>query len=225
MAEIAKTPRKSVVPDGYPALVAILGGLKEARAAIEREPLLLKYAGDQYLGKLLTLRQLLGKEGAQQVLRQAPYLLLHEKQRKSHKFKVAFQSMERLFGAQGTRKRVLERPELLTLGVCLQRALGFAERKLGSVEEVRKNFDGVLQRTGLAKHLGWEMKPRPRHGYWTPKTKLPMGFGPNPCSWSPHRNPTGRAGPARGQWDEEEPEVSTQREVVDAEVLASAETA
>ena len=32
----------------------------------------------------------------------------------------------------GARKRVLERPELLALGVTLERALDFAERKYGS---------------------------------------------------------------------------------------------
>lgn len=222
MAEIAKTPRKSVVPEGYPALVAIFGGLEEAKAAVEREPMLLKWQGDQFLGKLLTLRQLLGRDGAQQALRKAPYFLHHEDQRKSHKFKLAFAAMERLFGTEGTRKRVLERPELLALGVCLQRALTFAEKKMGSTEAVRKNFEAVLMRTGLREHLGWEKKARPRWGYWSPKTQLPLGFPPNHCSWSPHVNPTGRAGPARGRWDEEDPETPSSQPVVDAEVVAPA---
>jgi len=217
MDKIRKTPWRSEVPECYPALVAIFGSLDEAHEAIEREPLLLKWQSDQFMGRLARLRLLLGKEGAQNALRKAPYFLLHEAQRKSFKFLHAFQAMEKLFGTEETQRRVAEQPELLALGICLERALRFAERKLGSREAVRDNFESVLRRTGLAEHLQWETKQRPRHGYWTPKTGLPLGFPPNSCSWSPNKNPTGRAGPARGQWDEVEEEEVT--EVMDVDDL------
>jgi len=204
MDAVASRKSRSTVPEPWPAIVAIFGGLAEATAAIEREPLLLKYQGEQFLGKLATLRMLLGREGAQEAVRKAPFLLLHEDQRKSQKFKLSFLAMERYFGAEGARKRVLERPELLALGVTLERALDFAERKYGSRQAVADDFENVLKRTGLSEHLGWEAKSRPRRGLWTPsQTQYPTGFPPNSNSWSPHKNPTGRAGPARGRWDEE----------------------
>mmetsp|Transcript_107715 Transcript_107715/g.303438 ORF Transcript_107715/g.303438 Transcript_107715/m.303438 type:complete len:486 (-) Transcript_107715:55-1512(-) len=204
MDRIRRSPVKSVVPECYPTLVAIFGGLTEAHKAINREPLLLKWQGNQFLGRLARLRKLLGRDGAQDALRKAPYMLLHENQRKSRKFQHAFDSLQRIFGTEETRRLTTQRPELLAIGTCLKRALRFAERKLGSPEAVRDNFDSVLRRTGLADHLEWEMKPRPRHGIWTPASKLPMGFPLNHSSWSPHRNPTGLCGPARGQWDEDE---------------------
>lgn len=203
MEKVARTPLKSQVPECYPTLVAIFGGLEEAHKAIDREPLLLIRLGEQFLGKLVRLRQLLGKEGAQNAVRKAPYFLLSEDQRKSFKFQHAFAAMERLFGKEETRKILWDRPELLSLGICLERALRFAERKMGSREAVRDNFDDVLRRTGLAEHLQWETKPRPRHGYWSPKTQHRKGFPRNSCSWSPVKNPTGASGPARGRWDED----------------------
>mmetsp|Transcript_87266 Transcript_87266/g.264719 ORF Transcript_87266/g.264719 Transcript_87266/m.264719 type:complete len:247 (+) Transcript_87266:2-742(+) len=222
MDRVAETPRKSLVPECWPALVAVLGGVDEAYAAIDREPLLLIRLGTEFLGKLKTLRGLVGKDGAREVLRKAPYFMLHEKQRKSHKFKVAFAAMERLFGREETQRRVLERPEILALGVCLERALNFAERKLGSREAVRENFEAVLQRTGLEEHLvTWEVKPRPRQGMWTPKSRLARGYPTNPCSWSPTRNPTGRAGVPRGRWDEEEEEEDDD-DIVEAELVLPA---
>jgi hypothetical protein len=132
MAEVKKSPRKPDVPQCWPTLVAIFGGLKEAQAAIIREPLLLKIQGDQCLGKLLTLRRLLGsKEAARDALRKCPFFLHHENQKKSTKWRLAFGSMERIFGMEETRNMCNERPELLQLGVCLERALGFAEKKTG----------------------------------------------------------------------------------------------
>lgn len=38
-----------------------------------------------------------------------------------------------------------------------------------------RRFEAILERTGLAQHLDWERKPRPRHGLWTPKLRLPKG--------------------------------------------------
>jgi len=199
MAQLAKVPRTPTVPQCWPTLIAVFGGLKEAQDAIRREPLLLKIQGDQALGKLLTLRRLLGgKDAAQQALRKCPFFLHRELQKKSRKFRAAFAAMERIFGTEETRNMCTERPELLQLGVTLARALAFAERKLGSVEAVRDNFESVLQRTGLARHLKWEMAPRPRQGLWTP-SKPPTK--PICNSWSPHRNALGISGVARGQWD------------------------
>lgn len=217
MDMIRKRPRRSIVPECYPTLVALLGGMEEANAAIDREPLLLKWLGEQFLGKLERLRSFIGKDNPQVVFRKAPYLLLQEGQRKSYKFTRAFVSMEKIFGKEEATRRVLERPEILSLGVCLQRALGFAERKLGSIEAVRDNFDDVLRRTGLEDHLVWETKPRPRspNGIWTPmkpKTR------PNASSWSPHRNPTGRAGPARGRWDERS-QLESEDAFIEAELV------
>lgn len=213
MAEIAKSPRKPSVPQCWPTLVAVFGGMKEAQNAVRREPLLLKMQGDQCLGKLLTLRRLLGgKENAQQALRRCPFFLHREEQQKSRKWRHAFAAMERIFGTEETRNICNERPELLQLGVCLERALGFAEKKLGSAEAVRDNFESVLRRTGLASHLKYEMTPRPRQGLWTPKMKPKK---PICCSWSPHRNPTGWSGVPRGQWDP----VTEESNFVEAELV------
>eukprot|EP00931_Biecheleriopsis_adriatica_P008075 TRINITY_DN109307_c0_g1_i1.p1 TRINITY_DN109307_c0_g1~~TRINITY_DN109307_c0_g1_i1.p1 ORF type:complete len:462 (-),score=74.76 TRINITY_DN109307_c0_g1_i1:83-1444(-) len=203
MERVAKSPYVSLVPQCYPVLVAVFGGLEEAHAAIDREPLLLKWYGESFLGRLGTLRQLLGKAGAQEAVRKAPYLLIGENQRKTKKFKLVFESMQHLFGTQETQKRLIERPELLSLGYQLQGALRFAERKLGSIEEVRDNFDKILRRTGLVDHLEWEMKPRPRRGSWTPKSGFPKGFPLYHGPWSPHSNPLGRSAPARGRWDDD----------------------
>lgn len=218
MDRIRRSPILSLVPECYPTLIAIFGGLAEAHAAIDQEPLLLKWEGSQFLGRLGRLRQLVGREGAQEALKKAPYLLLHENQRKSRKMQLAFDALERIFGRETTETMAKERPELLALGGVLKRALRFAERKLGSPEAIAVDFEGVLNRTGLLDHLEWEMKPRPRHGIWTPASKVP-NYGFNHTSWSPHMNPTGRAGPARGRWDldegEEEPEKATAQVVGD----------
>lgn len=217
---VAESPYTSSVPECYPVLVAIFGGLEEAHEAIDREPLLLKWYGEQFLGKLATLRQLLGIEGAQQALRKAPYMLLHEDQRKTKKFKQAFEAIERLFGTEETRRLIAERPELLTLGSKLPRALGFAERKYGSRELVRDDFEKILKRTGLLDHLKWETKQRPRHGPWTPS----MGRKPQPFygPWSPKANPLGAGGPARGPWEDIEEDFSdVNPAAVEAELLSS----
>lgn len=213
MDSVAASPYKSAVPECYPVLVAIFGGVKEAHKAIDREPLLLKWYGEQFLGKLATLRQLLGIEGAQQALRKAPYMLLHEDQKKTKKFKQAFEAIERFFGTEETRRLVGERPELLTLGSKLPRALGFAEKKYGSRELVRDEFDKILKRTGLLDHLRWETKQRPRHGPWTPS----MGRKPQPFHgpWSPLNNPLGKGGPARGPWED------VDEDVLEAELVSS----
>lgn len=99
MERVAKSPYVSAVPNAYPILIAIFGSLEDAHAAIEREPLLLKWYGENFLGKLGTLRRLLGKEGAREAVRRAPYMLLPEDQRKSRKYELAFEAMERLFGS------------------------------------------------------------------------------------------------------------------------------
>lgn len=219
MDRIRENPRRAQVPQIYPTLVAIFGGMEEAHAAIDEEPLLLKWKGDMLLGKLYVLREYFGREGAQQIVRKEPHLLLHEGQKKSRKWRIAYSALQNVFG-EDARDLVLERPELLTLGASLQRALRFAERKLGSVEEVRNNFESVLRRTGLAEWLKWETAPRPRHGYWTPKTRLPNGYPPQSNSWSPLGNPLGTYGVPRGRWDEleEEPaEEEVEEEVVDVE--------
>ena len=36
-------------------------------------------------------------------------------------------------------------------------------------------FDAILERTGLAEHLNWERKQRPRNGLWTPKLRMHSG--------------------------------------------------
>merc|ERR1719356_826097 len=123
--------RKPTVPEPYPTLVAIFGGYEEAMKAINREPLLLKAYGQQFLGRLARLRTFLGIDGAQKVLRGAPFLLLElQHQRKSKKILQVWETMTRLFGEEEARRRLLERPELFALGVTLQRAVYFAERKL-----------------------------------------------------------------------------------------------
>lgn len=208
MQRVARSPYVSAVPGGYPVLIAIFGTLDEAHRAIAREPLLLKWYGENFLGRLGTLRALLGREGAQAAVRKAPYLLLEENQRKSRKFELAFEAIENLFGTEKTREIVGERPELLALGWKLHRALRFAERRLGSREKVRDRFDAILERTGLAEHLHWERKPRPRNGLWTPKLRLPKGFPLNHGPWSPHTNPLGKGGPARGPWTDFEEDIS-----------------
>lgn len=200
MDRIRRSPIQSLVPECYPVLIAIFGGLEAAHAAIDREPLLLKWKGPQFLGQLARLRKFLGRDAAQQAVQKAPYLLLFENQRKSRKCTLSFLSLARVFGEEGTRELCAERPELLALGVTLRRALKFAEIKLGSIEAVRDNFEDVLERTGLSDHLDWERKPRPRHGTWTPALPKPKV---NCSSWSPHRNPSGLSGPARGRWDVE----------------------
>ncbi|CAK9097734.1 Hydrocephalus-inducing protein (Protein Hy-3) [Durusdinium trenchii] len=202
MERVARSPYISAVPGCYPVLIAIFGGLEEAHMAIEREPLLLKWYGENFLGRLGTLRSLLGKEGAQAAVRKAPYLLLEENQRKSRKFELAFEAMEHLFGAEEVREIVAERPELLALGWKLHRALKFAERRMGSREKVRDRFEAILERTGLAKHLHWERKQRPRNGLWTPKLRMPNGYPLNHGPWSPYTNPLGKGGPARGPWQD-----------------------
>ena len=218
MDRVARSPYVSAVPQCYPVLIAIFGNLEEAHKAINREPLLLKWYGENFLGRLGTLRSLLGKEGAQAAVRKAPYLLLEENQRKSRKFELAFESMENLFGAETTREMVAERPELLALGWKLHRALRFAERRLGSREKVRDRFEAILERTGLAEHLHWERKPRPRNGLWTPKLRMPNGFPLNHGPWSPHNNPLGKGGPARGPWQDFEDVTISQEEVEEMEV-------
>jgi len=203
-----------MVPEPYPTLVAIFGGHEEAMKAINREPLLLKAWGQQFLGRLARLRKFLGIDGAQKVLRGAPFLLLEVGiQRKSKKFTQVWETMTRLFGEEEARRRLVERPELFALGVTFQRAMGFAERKLGSVEAVRDSFDDVLRRTGLQEHLDeWEVKPRPRTGAFIGPHARKRTYNPN--SWSPYRNRLGKSGPARGRWDEQELRADT---VLDAE--------
>eukprot|EP00438_Fugacium_kawagutii_P028035 Skav208415 [mRNA] locus=scaffold2953:142582:155183:+ [translate_table: standard] len=194
MQRVAKTPYPSAVPGCYPVLIAIFGTLGEAHRAIEREPLLLKWYGENFLGKLGTLRRLLGKDGAQAAVRKAPYLLLEENQRKSRKFELAFEAIENLFGAQPGKGSQIRRASPHAL----------------ATENVNQ-FEPILERTGLAEHLHWERKPRPRNGLWTPKLRMPNGFPLNHGPWSPHTNPLGKGGPARGPWkdfDEEEDAVS-----------------
>lgn len=210
------TGRKPSVPEPYPTLVAIFGGHDEAMKAVNREPLLLKAYGEQFLGRLARLRKFLGIDGAQKVLNGAPFLLLEFDQKKSKKFTCVWETMTRLYGEEEARRRLVERPELFALGITLQRAMGFAEMKLGSVEAVRDSFDDVLRRTGLQEHLDeWETKPRPRRGAWTGSQ---MGKKPrNPNSWSPYLNPLGRSGPARGRWDEEELRSDTVLDAVEVQ--------
>jgi len=219
MDRLRRSPHRAYVPEGYATLIAIFGGLEEAHKAINAQPLLFIYYGEQYLPKLLELRKILGRDGAQQALRKAPYLLMPEDQRKVRKIRYAFKAMARIFGEEEAKRRLQENPELFSIGVALQRALGFAERQLGSPEEVAKNFESVMQRTGLQEHIEtWEVKQRPRWGYWTQGSGKPLGYGPNPCSWSPYRNPGGPNAPARGQWDEVPEEDPS---VVEAEVMDS----
>ncbi|CAE7232356.1 HYDIN [Symbiodinium sp. CCMP2456] len=218
MDRVARSPYVSAVPGGYPVLIAIFGNLEEAHKAIAQEPLLLKWYGENFLGRLGTLRQLLGKEGAQNAVRKAPYLLLEENQRKSRKFELAFEAVENLFGTEEAQQIVGDRPELLALGWKLHRALRFAERRLGSREKVRDRFDAILERTGLAEHLNWERKQRPRNGLWTPKLRMHNGYPLNHGPWSPYTNPLGKGGPARGPWqdfteDEEESEDAVEEKV------------
>ncbi|CAE7461731.1 HYDIN [Symbiodinium sp. CCMP2592] len=218
MDRVARSPYVSAVPGGYPVLIAIFGNLEEAHKAIAQEPLLLKWYGENFLGRLGTLRQLLGKEGAQNAVRKAPYLLLEENQRKSRKFELAFEAVENLFGTEEARQIVGDRPELLALGWKLHRALRFAERRLGSREKVRDRFDAILERTGLAEHLNWERKQRPRNGLWTPKLRMHNGYPLNHGPWSPYTNPLGKGGPARGPWqdfteDEEKEEDNVEEKV------------
>mmetsp|Transcript_55100 Transcript_55100/g.102023 ORF Transcript_55100/g.102023 Transcript_55100/m.102023 type:complete len:455 (+) Transcript_55100:49-1413(+) len=200
MDRIKRSPLQSYVPQPYPALVAIFGGLEAAHDAINREPLLLIQLGDQFLGKLAKLREIFGSpEAAQDVLKRAPFFLLRENQRKGHKFQVAFDSLVRVFGEDEAIRMASERPLLLSLGSKLQRALRFAERKLGGIDEVRENFESVLRRTGLDEAMEWENLPRPRHGLWTPSMDK---IKPRHFSWSPHANPGGASAPPRGRWDE-----------------------
>lgn len=222
MDRLAKSPYRSIVPDCYPVLIAIFGGLDEAHAAIDREPMLLKWYGEQFLGTLGRLRELLGKEITQEVVKKAPYLLLPEG-RNAKKVDLAFKAMERLFGTEETRRRIREQPDLLSLGWNMDRALRFAERKLGSVIAVRDNFEKVLRRTGLIEHLSWETKPRPRHGYWTPKTRLPRGYPPVHGPWSPHSNPLGYSGPLSGRWDDDDSDVREGFEFEEAELVPKSE--
>mmetsp|Transcript_27349 Transcript_27349/g.63682 ORF Transcript_27349/g.63682 Transcript_27349/m.63682 type:complete len:448 (-) Transcript_27349:195-1538(-) len=224
MDRVARSPYVSAVPGGYPVLIAIFGGLEEAHEAIAKEPLLLKWYGENFLGRLGTLRRLLGKDGAQEAVKKAPYLLLEENQRKSQKFELVFEAMENLFGTEETRRRLGEQPELLALGWKLHRALRFAERRLGSREKVRDRFEAILERTGLAEHLNWERKQRPRNGLWTPKLRMPNGYPLNHGPWSPHTNPLGKGGPARGPWKdfpEDGEEEEEEAEGVKAEAVAA----
>lgn len=221
MARLKTPPHKScLVPECWPALVAVVGGVDEAYKCVEREPYVLRMLGEQFLGRLARLRSFLGREGAQKAVQRAPYFLLHEDQRKSHKFTLAYTALERVFGTEEATRRAIDAPELLALGHLLARALGFAERKLGSVEAVRDNFDDVLRRTGLLERIVWETKPRPRHGVWTPAKGRRPGLFLD--SWSPPANPTGAGGPARGRWDEDPPDVT---DVVDLTIASDSERA
>eukprot|EP00913_Durusdinium_trenchii_P006537 g6140.t1 len=84
----------------------------------------------------------------------------------------------------------------------MEHLFGAEERRMGSREKVRDRFEAILERTGLAKHLHWERKQRPRNGLWTPKLRMPNGYPLNHGPWSPYTNPLGKGGPARGPWQD-----------------------
>merc|ERR1719433_2172615 len=111
MKRISSVPRRPTVPECWPALIAIFGGIEEAQKAVDREPMLLIMQSDHFFGKLARLRKLLGRDGASKALEKAPYFLLHEYQRKSHRFTVAFDALERIFGTEDAIRLCTERPE------------------------------------------------------------------------------------------------------------------
>lgn len=238
MDRLRRSPLSKNVPTGYPALIQILGSLEAAHKAINREPYLLKEYGDSFFGKLRRLRQLMGsKSAAREILKKAPYLLLRESSnrvssgiRKAKFMTMTFEAMKPIFGLEETRRMVLERPELLAMGVELPRALGFAKKKLGSWEAVGDQWESILVRTGLIEDMIYAQKPRPREGYWSPgisayRTGTPAA---SVSAWSPARNPSGRDGPARGRWDEDPDEAEDGGEEVgeinvqDAEMVEQA---
>merc|ERR1719183_2430962 len=88
----------------------------------------------------------------------------------------------------------------MTLGNSLRIVARYAERKLGSKEAVRDNFEGVLRRTGLMDHLKYKKAPRPRQGYWSYAKKDQIKkqiFAP----WTAASNKLGRDTPIIGQWN------------------------
>jgi len=215
-----KSPYTCRVPEAYPVLVAAFGGLEEAHAAIDREPTLLRHWASHMLPVLVLLRRLLGKELAQKVLQKAPYLFLREDvMLRDHpvlrRVQVAFPTLVSIFGEEEALRMIEERPELLTLGFSLRNAMRYAERKLGSKEKVRDNFEGVLRRTGLAEHSRYMKAPRPRQGYWSPARKAQIKRIIAP--WTARSNPMGRDAPVVGRWDAHIMDDESQDDEIEAE--------
>lgn len=191
------------IPKGFPPLVAILGGMEEASAAINAHPFMMRGYNDHFIGKYRMLKKLLGMEGANHAISQHPMHIMKEEvfryRDKSKAFGITMETLTEYLGSEGAKAYIWDNPMALILGEQLRRALQFAEKKLGSKEAVKENLDSVMKRTGLQNWLKkWEALPRPRKGYWSPAKEARGELKTN------LKNPWTVPWDKNGRWDDQE---------------------